>query len=158
MLARQPDIRGCLLPLMARGLLDGMMVRQVVAAELQQLKNGVAAQAKSPEGASPETGTPVKPSVAGSAASPAKTLDVDAADPDTKMRTEHEAFEQKAKLQAEAELDRLAISERIEDCTTVLSKRPCGSKHRWCVVIDCAGQNRHVAIKPPDEARRGVLE
>ena len=97
MLESQPDIRGCLLPLMARGLLDGMMVRQVVAAELQQLNYGVAAQAKSPEGASPETGKPVKPSVAGSAASPAKTLDVDAADPDTKMRSEHEAFEQRAR-------------------------------------------------------------
>ena len=35
----------------------------------------------------------------------------------------------------------------MPEAQAILSKRPCGAAHRWCVVIDCAGSSRNVTIK-----------
>ena len=44
-------------------------------------------------------------------------------------------------------MDRLSLMTKIEEATDVLTKRPIGSAHRWCVVLDCAGSSRAVTIK-----------
>lgn len=103
-LAGEPDTRGCLLPHMARGSLDAMLEWQVVEAELQQLKNGVVAEAQQASEVAGSAAAPQQPSSGSAGGGPAADP---ADDPETKMRSEHDAFEQRAKLNAEFELDRL---------------------------------------------------